>query len=88
MKFNDINFSKQHRFSIGIEETTGKYYLSIPVTTSRFADYEEYYEISSEEFATFSSNLDGAIDLVKRCRERKEDSRLMIKPDKNRGNPC
>ena len=88
MKFKDIHFSKQKRFSLGREEETGKYYLSIPVTASHFADYEEYYEISDEEFSLFSSDLDNATELVKRCRERKEDSRLMIKPEKNRGTPC
>jgi hypothetical protein len=88
MKFKDIQFSRQNRFSIGIEEETGKFYLSFPVTTTGFADYEEFYEITNEEFSSFSSDLDKALELLKRCKERKEDNRLLVSPNKNRGVPC
>ena len=88
MKFKDLKFSRENRFAIGVEEETGKYYLSFPVTSTGFADYEEYYEISKTEFDDFSSNLDNALDLLRRCRERVEDVRLLVKPGKNRGTPC
>ena len=88
MKFKDIDFSRENRFSIGIEEEAGRYYISFPVTATGFADYEEYYEISNDEFNCFSSDLDNAIDLLGRCRDRKEDNRLLVKPGKNRGTPC
>ncbi len=88
MKFKNIKFSRENRFSIGIEEETGRYYISFPVTATGFADYEEYYEISKDEFDDFSSHLDNAIDLLRRCRDRKEDNRLLVRPGKNRGTPC
>ncbi len=86
MKFKDMKFSKENRFTLGVEEESGKYYLSLPVTSTGVADFEEYYAISVEEFLLFFADLDNATDLLKRCRERREDNRLMIKPGKNRGN--
>lgn len=88
MKFKDIKFSKENRFSIGIEEETGKYYLSFPVTSTGFADYEEYYEISDKEFNSFMLDFENALELLKSCKERKEDTRLLFSPSMNRGTPC
>ena len=31
MKFHDVAVNKAERFSIGIEEETGRYYVSLPV---------------------------------------------------------
>lgn len=88
MNFKDVKFSRENRFSIGVEEESGKYFLSFPVTAVGFADYEEYYEISAEEFQKFSFDLDGALDLLNLCRERKEDQRLLVTPPRVRGVPC
>ncbi|EQC47221.1 hypothetical protein [Bacteriovorax sp. Seq25_V] len=88
MNFRDIKFSRENRFSIGIEEESGKYFISFPVTAAGFADYEEYYEISDEEFLKFTTDLDSALELLKLCRERKEDQRLLVDPPKVRGVPC
>ena len=41
MKFKENYFSKEKYFSVGVEEESGKYYVSIPVSNSK-ADYEEY----------------------------------------------
>lgn len=86
MKFKGILFSKNDRYSIGIEEESGKYYLSIPVRNN-FAEYEEYYEISNAEFDVFSKDIVKARHLAQRCRERSEDARLMYQPSKERGWP-
>lgn len=32
MKFNDTYFSREDRYSIGIESMSGRYYASIPVS--------------------------------------------------------
>lgn len=86
MKFKDILVSKNDRYSIGIEEESGKYYLSIPVRNN-FAEYEEYYEISPAEFDDFSKDLVKVRELAQRCRGRSEDQRLMYQPSKERGWP-
>ncbi len=84
MKFIDLTVQKKERFSIGIEEQTGKYYLSIPVANS-LVDYEEYYEISKNEFDIFNKNISLAKNLVNECRNRQQDHRLLMKPGTDRG---
>lgn len=84
MKFKDTLVCKKERFSIGIEEETKKYYLSIPVANS-FVDYEEYYEISKDEFDEFNASALAASELVQQCRNRKQDRRLIMKPGRDRG---
>ncbi len=84
MKFTDVLVRKEERYSIGIEEQTGKYYLSIPVANSRI-DYEEYYEINKDEFDAFNASLAAATEFVRQCRAREQDGRLIVKPGKDRG---
>lgn len=86
MKFRDLGTSKPHGFAIGIEEESGKYYLSIPVS-NQLVDYEEYYEISDTEFKLFEKNLEDAGVLADRCKRRLEDVRLLQKPGRMRGSP-
>ncbi|MHC8394214.1 hypothetical protein ACYZT8_11220 [Pseudomonas sp. LB3P93] len=84
MKFNDIFFSKNERFSIGIEEESGKFYISIPVS-NRMVDYEEYFEIDKSTFDTYIKNPASALAFVERCRNREVDYLLIIKPGIDRG---
>lgn len=84
MEFRDILVRKEDRYSIGIEEQAGKYYLSIPVANN-FVDYEEYYEINEDEFHAFNVSAAAAAEFVQQCRIRKQDNRLIIKPGKDRG---
>jgi len=69
---------------MGMEEQTGKHYLSIPVT-NRLVDYEEYYEIDNAEFDKYKDDPDAAAEFVQQCRNRERDDRIMIKPGKDRG---
>jgi hypothetical protein len=84
MRFRDILVRKEERYSIGVEELTGRYYLSIPVANN-LVDYEEYYEINKEEFDAFNVSVVAAAEFVQQCRNRKQDNRLMMKPGKDRG---
>lgn len=86
MKFRDYAVSREHRFSIGMEEESGKFYISIPVS-NQYVDYEEYYEISKDMFESFQADMMSALDFVKDCRERKKDELLIQKPGKYRGAP-
>ena len=86
MKFNDIAINKENCFSVGIEEDSGKFYLSIPVS-NQYVDYEEYYEINEEQFDEFKIEMLSALEFVKQCRERVNDSLLIQKAGKNRGVP-
>ncbi|MBQ0746318.1 MAG: hypothetical protein KBT82_06615 [Marinobacter sp.] len=84
MKFIDIDFSRENRFSIGVEEETGKFFVSIPVRNQR-VDYEEYYEISREMFESFKVDMDSALPFVQKCRDRELDYLLLQNPGSDRG---
>lgn len=84
MKFNDVFVSREHMFSIGIEETSGKFYVSIPVSNG-LVDYEEYYEIDRATFELFQRDLAAALAFVERCRRRELDELLIVQPGTNRG---
>jgi len=86
VKFKDIVVNKTHKFSIGIEEDTGRYYVSIPVS-NQYIDYEEYYEITNELFETFIKDIHSALDFVNKCRNHKNDNLLIQKPGSDRGIP-
>jgi hypothetical protein len=84
MKFQDVFVSREHMFSLGIEQTSGRFYVSIPVSNG-MADYEEYYEIDSAIFDLFKIDLNAALQFVERCRKRELDQLLIVKPGTNRG---
>ncbi|GAB4587641.1 hypothetical protein [Nocardia sp. IFM 10818] len=85
MKFDDKFVSRDHWFSLGIEEETGKHYLSIPVS-AQIVDYEEYYEIDQSTFDKFMHDPASAVEFAEKCRRQEMDSLLIIPPlTTNRG---
>lgn len=86
MKFTDIYISKENKFTVGIEEETGKYFLSIPVSNA-LVDYEEYYEITETMFNSYLDKENELFMFAEKCRRRENDMHLLIKPGKNRGVP-
>jgi hypothetical protein len=86
MKFDDTFFSREDRYSLGIESTSGRYYASIPVSNG-IVDYEEYYQISPEQYRNFLHDKDAAIDFVEACRRHEHDDLLLQRPGSNRGTP-
>ncbi|KRP63005.1 hypothetical protein [Pseudomonas trivialis] len=84
MKFQDVFVSREHMFSLGIEQDSGRFYVSIPVSNG-MADYEEYYEVDRATFDLFSRDPNLALPFVIRCRKRELDELLMIPPGTNRG---
>jgi len=84
MKFKDIIVNREERFSVGVEEDSGKHYVSIPVSNG-MVDYEEYYEIDQSTFERYRTDPESARDFVGRCRKREMDDRLIVKPGRNRG---
>ena len=87
MKFNDVFFNKEYKFSIGVESESGKNYLSIPVSNG-IVDYEEYYEISENQFSSYQKMPSTAIEFLDKCRARQLDNLLIMKPGNNRGVAC
>ena len=86
LKFNDVVICREERFSIGVEESSGRFYLAIPVS-NRLVDYEEYYEINREAFARYQADPKAAIGFAERCRNRDADEHLIVQPGKDRGHP-
>ncbi|UMB68889.1 hypothetical protein [Mycobacterium paraterrae] len=86
MKFEDTYFSREDRYSLGVESTSGRNYVSIPVSNG-VVDYEEYYELTPAQFEEFSSDRTAAIQFVEACRRHERDELLLQKPGSNRGTP-
>lgn len=86
MKFVDKYIFVDERFSVGIEQATGKFYISIPVANS-LAEYEEYYELEPSEYHACPRNIDDLVKIAEKSRARKNDARLIMQPGKLRGSP-
>ncbi|WP_082956094.1 MULTISPECIES: hypothetical protein [unclassified Mycobacterium] len=86
MKFDDTYFSREDRYSIGIESMSGRYYASIPVSNG-LVDYEEYYELTPEQYEHFLHDRAAAIEFIESCRKREHDDLLLQRPGSNRGTP-
>lgn len=83
-RFVDEVFSREHRCALGRDKQTGWRYLSIPVSNS-LVDYEEYYQLSEDEYDSFHQDPAKAVEFAERCRRREMDHRLIIKPGRDRG---
>ena len=86
MKFKDLYFSKEKFFSVGVEEKSGRYYLSIPVGSTK-ADYEEYYWLDNDTYKKHESDLSSLEFLAEECRKRFRDDDLVYKPGSEREGP-
>ncbi|MFK3793418.1 MULTISPECIES: hypothetical protein [Pseudomonas] len=84
MKFSALFVSREELFSMGVEEISGQYYLSFPVS-SGVVDYEEYYAIDRATFELFERDMQAALEFVTRARKQELDQLLIIKPGKRRG---
>ncbi|WP_082951718.1 hypothetical protein [Mycobacterium sp. 852002-51057_SCH5723018] len=86
MTFAVVYSSREDRYSIGVESPSGRYYASIPVSNG-IVDYEEYYEITKDQYHQFLRDKAAAIDFVEACRRREHDDLLLQRPGSNRGTP-
>ncbi len=86
MAYNDTFFSREDRYSIGIETDSGQYYVSIPVSNGAL-DYEEYYQIDEQQYRAFLNSGVEAVAFVESCRRHERDELLIEKPGWNRGTP-
>lgn len=84
MSKRDTLVNTAERFSIGIDQNSGQYYFSIPVS-NRLVDYEEYYEVTELEYRNLLSDSAFAARFAADCRAHRLDVRLMTKPGADRG---
>lgn len=68
--FDPIKINRNLKYSLGEELTTNKYYLSFLVSPAnhRYVEYEEYYEISEEEFNLFINNEERLLQFIESFR--------------------
>jgi hypothetical protein len=87
MRFTDIVVYREARFSLGVEEDSGRFYLSIPVSNP-YVDYSEYYEVDQVTFERYLADFESACEFAGRCRNRELDDLLIVKPGRLRGSPA
>jgi hypothetical protein len=85
-RFEDTFFSREDRYSLGIDRKEGGYYASLPVTIG-VVDYEEYYRLTPTQYELFMEDHATAIEFVESCRRHERDELLIQKPGWNRGTP-
>ena len=72
--YQDEFTSIPDRYSLGVEERSGRRYVSFPVSNSA-ADYEEYYAVTGDQYAQFQADPVTAVEFVNECRKH-----CMIRP--------
>ncbi|WP_405498366.1 hypothetical protein [Nocardia sp. NBC_00511] len=79
MTFDDRFVSREYWYSLGLEVETGRYYLSIPVSSGH-VDYEEFYEIDQAAFDRFREEPSAGGEFAEACRRREMDRVLFYPP--------
>ena len=84
MRFKSTRVFRQERFAVGVDQVSGKYFLSIPVS-NRLVDYQEYYTISSVWGENPELHLEELKKFAEECRHQELDQYLILKPGFDRG---
>jgi hypothetical protein len=86
MKWNCVFVDRERRFSLDIDEETGRTFVSIPVELQEVkVEYSEWYEVDAETFERYRADPTLAHEFVERCKRREMDHLLLFPPGKNRG---
>ncbi|KQZ82935.1 hypothetical protein ASD64_08350 [Mesorhizobium sp. Root157] len=68
-RFKDTFVGRDYRFSLGVEEGAGGYYLSTPVSgIDRAVEWEAYFAISEEQYAEFLADPAATGEFTEACR--------------------
>ncbi|WP_297372184.1 hypothetical protein [Cryobacterium sp.] len=86
MKPRDEYFSREDRYSLGVDEESGRTYASFPVNSSAVT-YEEFYELSADQYRRWLADPVIAVAFIEECRRHEHDDLLMQQPGWNRGTP-
>ena len=84
MRWNCVYVDKVRRFSLEIEEESGRTFVSIPVYNG-MVEYEEWYEVDAQDFERYRADPTLAFDFVERCKARQLDHLLLLPPGRDRG---
>lgn len=75
---------RQRRFSLDVDEESGRTFVSIPVVNTK-VEYCEWYEVEPDVFAAFCRDPALAHDLVAKAKRRELDHLLLLPPGTERG---
>ncbi|KQY20287.1 hypothetical protein ASD31_24065 [Rhizobium sp. Root482] len=79
-RFQDTFISREHRFSLGIDHRTDRYYLSTPVSgVNRAMEWEAYFTITEGQFQVFHANPACADAFTEDCRMGRNEH-LLVHP--------
>ena len=88
MKWTVVHVDRVRRFSLDLDEESGRTFVSIPVNLlNGSVSYDEWYEVDAEEFARYRADPSLAFDFVERCKARQMDHLLLFPPGPIRGEP-
>lgn len=77
-RFTEHFVSRTERFTLGLDQRTGSYFLSTPVSGYvRAAEYEAHFRISADEYARFRSEPESAATFLEDCRLGRNADRLI-----------
>jgi hypothetical protein len=85
-RFEETYFSREQRYSLGIDLKNDGRFASFPVTNG-VVDYEEQYVITPVQYELFMTDEVAAIEFINECRRREHDDLLIYRPGTNRGIP-
>lgn len=86
MSMKAVYVDRVRRFSLDIDEATGRTFLSIPVR-NRWVTYDEWYEVDNETFEKYVADPSLAHPMVEQARGREIDHLLLLQPGTDRGLP-
>jgi endo-beta-N-acetylglucosaminidase D len=86
VKITPVFTDQQLRFSLEIDEESGRTFVSFPVA-NRLIDYLEYYEIDRATFDGYVADPTTAHAFVAAAKARQMDHLLLYKPGRDRGVP-
>jgi hypothetical protein len=85
-RYRTVAMNRELRYALEIDERTGGYYVTIPVS-NRMVDYEEAYEVDRVTFERYRADPASALDFVTHCRNHELDHLLRERPGADRGTP-
>lgn len=80
-----VHVDRERRFSLELDTESGRTFVSVSVDLRNGAiSYDEWYEVSRDEFERYRAEPGLAHDLVERCRRGELDDRRVVPPGRCR----
>lgn len=86
MRIKPVFVDQVNRFSLDIDEESGRTFVSIPVRNT-MVEYCEWYEVDRATFDQYTADPALALPLVGRAKRREADDLLLFPPGTDRGDP-